>query len=56
MTEAQTASHWRSKAQEVRRTADGRRGGSKDDLLEIARAYDRLAEATEKSSKRVPLP
>ena len=57
MIEPQTAEHWRSKAQETRRTADGRRGASKDALLEVARAYDKLAELIEKSSARVvPLP
>ena len=56
MTEPQTAKHWRSKTQEVRRAADWRRGDPKDALLEVARAYDRLAEVAEKSSELVPLP
>ena len=55
MIEARTAKHWRSKAQEARRTADERRGDSKDAFLEVARAYDRLAEVTEKSGDRVSL-
>jgi hypothetical protein len=50
MTEAQTASHWRSKAQDARRIADRRRGQSKDAFLEVARAYDRLAQVIEQSS------
>jgi hypothetical protein len=56
MTEAQTANHWRSKAQEVRRAANRRRGESKDVMLEVAQAYDRLAEVTEIGDKRGPLP
>lgn len=50
MIEARTAMHWRSKAEQARRTADERRGDSKDAFLEVARAYDRLAEITEKAS------
>ena len=55
MTEARPAEHWRSKAEETRRIADARRGDSKEAMLDVAQAYDKLAEITEKSSERTHL-
>ena len=55
MTEARSAKHWRSKAEETRRIADARRGDSKEALLDVARAYDRLAIITEKPGGLVSL-
>jgi hypothetical protein len=47
MSETRTAEYWRAKAAETRMLADGRTGESKRALLDVAKAYDKLAGVTE---------
>ena len=43
MPETRAADYWRAKAAETRSRADGRTGETKRALLDVAKAYDKLA-------------